>query len=62
MGCLEVIGELMRQCWDFLNRAEFTVSGITFSLANVLEVVFVISMAHLLISIFIVGDVEDFNE
>lgn len=62
MGCLELIGELLSQCWEFLERAEFSVSGITFSLANVLEVVFVISMAHLLISIFIVGDVEDFNE
>lgn len=49
MGCLETIGSILGQCWDFLCDTEFTVSGITFSLANVLEVSVIVGLASMLI-------------
>ena len=62
MGTLEQIGEIMSQCWGFLTDTTFTVSGITFSLANVLEVSVVISLAHMLITIFIANDGGDWTD
>ena len=62
MGTLEYIGEIMAQCWGFLTDTTFTVSGISFSLANVLEVGIVISLAHMLIAIFIVNDGGDWTD
>lgn len=61
MNTLEHLGEILTQCWQFLCDTEFTVSGITFSLANVLEVSVVIGLASMLISIFIVADGGDFE-
>lgn len=55
-GVIEMFGEILGQCWLFLVDTEFTVSGITFSLANVLEVDIVVGLAALLIRIFIVSD------
>ena len=60
MGCLETIGSILGQCWDFLCDTEFTVSGITFSLANVLEVSVIVGLASMLIGIFIVNEGGDF--
>ena len=62
MDTLGHIGYIITECWNFLVRTKFTVSGITFSLANVLEVSFVVSIGAYLISIFIVGGSGDFEE
>lgn len=59
MGALEIIGQVFSECWEFLTDTTFTVSGITFSLANVFEVAVVISLAGMLISIFIVNEGGD---
>lgn len=56
MGVLEGIGSIMGQCWTFLTDTTFTVSGFTFSLANVLEVSVVVGVASLLIGIFITAE------
>lgn len=62
MGVIEHIGLIMGQCWDFLCDTTFTVSGITFSLANVLEVSVVVGLGSMLISILIVGGNGDFED
>lgn len=62
MGALEMLGQIMAQCWRFLDETEFTVSGITFTLANVLEVSVICAIGGLLISIFIVAGGGDFDD
>lgn len=62
MGVLEGLGSIITQCWNFLCDTTFTVSGITFSLANVMEVSVVLGLGATLIQIFIVGGGGDWTD
>lgn len=55
MDILTPLRDIILFCWNFLNDTEFTMSGFTFSLWDVMVVTFIVAFVGMMIGVILGG-------